>query len=68
MQFVNFYKQWCKFIKRDIVFNRFTTIYKNNKLITKKMQENAELISLDLNDHELGTNNVTLPRDKTQIK
>jgi hypothetical protein len=28
VQFVNFYKEWDKFIERAIVFNRFTTIYK----------------------------------------
>ena len=28
VQFVNFYKQWDKFIERAIAFNRFTTIYK----------------------------------------
>ena len=28
VQFVNFYKEWDKFIERAIAFNRFTTIYK----------------------------------------
>jgi len=41
IQFVNFYKQWDKFIERAIVFNRFTKIYKNNKLATKA----AEIIN-----------------------
>jgi len=39
VQFVNFYDQWDKFIERAIAFNRFTTIYKNNKLITDKIQK-----------------------------
>jgi hypothetical protein len=41
VQFVNFYKQWSEFIKHDIVFNRFTRIYENNKLITKTAQIKA---------------------------
>jgi len=41
IQFVNFYNKWSEFIKNDIVFNRFTRIYKNNELITKKMQKIA---------------------------
>lgn len=32
------------FIERAIVFNRFTTIYKNNKLITDKMQDDEGAI------------------------
>ena len=35
IQLVNLYEKWTKFIKRDIVFNRFTGIYKNNKSIAK---------------------------------
>ena len=38
IQFVNFYYKWSEFIKQDIVFNRFTRIYKNNELITTNNQ------------------------------
>jgi hypothetical protein len=41
IQFVNFYNKWSEFIKHDIVFNRFTRIYENNKLITKTAQIKA---------------------------
>jgi len=37
IQFVNFYNEWSEFIKNDIVFNRFTVIYENNKVIVKKV-------------------------------
>jgi len=35
IQLVNFYEKWTKFIKRYIVFNRFSDINKNNKSIAK---------------------------------
>jgi hypothetical protein len=58
VQFVNFYDQWDKFIERAIVFNRFTTIYKNNKLITDKMQDDEGAIHSKetASDSEFGTN------------
>jgi hypothetical protein len=31
IQFVNFYDEWCKFIKQSIVFNRFSKFNKNNQ-------------------------------------
>ena len=49
IQFVNFYDQWDKFIERAIAFNRFTTIYKNNKLATKAIDGSIF--------NELGTTN-----------
>ena len=38
IQFVNFYYKWSEFIKKDIVFNRFTRIYEKNELITTNNQ------------------------------
>ncbi len=48
VQFVNFYKQWSEFIKHDIVFNRFTRIYKNNKLIEKKLNSDFLSVSVEV--------------------
>jgi hypothetical protein len=47
IQFVNFYDQWDKFIEHAIVFNRFTTIYKNNKLLFGDSDLGANISNLD---------------------
>jgi hypothetical protein len=56
IQFVNFYDQWDKFIERAIAFNRFTTIYKNNKLATKDIICGFPIVQCN----ELGTTNYAL--------
>jgi hypothetical protein len=48
VQFVNFYKQWDEFIKHDIVFNRFTKIYKNNKLVEKELNSDFLSVSAEI--------------------
>ena len=56
IQFVNFYKQWDKFIERAIVFNRFTKIYKNNKLATKALTTAGGEYSTNISS--ISTNNI----------
>jgi photosystem II stability/assembly factor-like uncharacterized protein len=42
IQFINFYDQWCKFIKQSIVFNRFSKFNKNNQSSIKTAAVSGE--------------------------
>jgi hypothetical protein len=55
IQFVNFYNEWSELIKHYIVFNRFTTIYENNELITKKT-------AINTSKNELLTNSIPVSK------